>query len=72
MAGLIHKFEQGPLIQNFLDNLLALWTHRFIERCINYDGNLSIDDRYKEWIQLQKMEKNAFVPSRGLDASSSQ
>ena len=50
--GPVHEFELGPLTQNFLDNLVAIWPHRFIERRINRDGDLSTDDQYKEWVQL--------------------
>ena len=53
IMGLVHKFESGPLSQNFMDNLVETWPRRTILRHIDYDGDLSTDDQYKEWIQLQ-------------------
>ena len=51
--GLVYEFEPGPLSQNFVDNLVGTWPQRTILRYIDYDGDLSTDDQYKEWIQLQ-------------------
>ena len=51
--GPVHDFKPGPLSQNFLDNLIETWPRRTILRHINYDEDLSTDDQYKEWIQMQ-------------------
>ena len=59
----IQEFEPGPLTQNFLDNLIVTWPHRFVERRINRDEDLSTDDPYKEWVQLQK-DKKEYVCAR--------
>lgn len=57
---LVHEFESGPLTQNFLDNLVMTWPRRTILRCIDHDGDSSTDDQYKEWVQLQQVEKDEF------------
>ena len=62
--GLVHEFELGPLSQNFVDNLVGTWPRRTILRHINYDGDLSTNDQYKEWIQLQQNERNEFMVNR--------
>ena len=59
--GPVHDFEASPLSQNFLDNLVETWPRRTILRYIDYNGDLSIDDQYKEWIQMQQTEKDDFV-----------
>ena len=64
--GLVHEFEPGPLSQNFVDNLVGTWPRRTILRHIDYDGDLSTDDQYKEWIQLQQKERNEFVVNRRM------
>ena len=61
VEGPVHEFESEPLTHNFLDNLIVTWPHRLIKRSINYDEDLSNDDQYKEWIQLQKIEKDMFM-----------
>ena len=61
VVGPVHEFELGLLTQKFLDNLITIWPHRIIERRIDYSGDLSIDDQYKEWIQLQQTEKDEFT-----------
>ena len=48
VVGPVYELEPGPLTQNFLDNLVAIWPRRFIERHINRDGDLSTNDQYKE------------------------
>ena len=71
----VHEFEPGPLSQNFVDNLLRTWPRRTVLRHIDYDGDMSTDDPYKEWIQLQQNERNEFVVNkrtRELLASSAQ
>ena len=52
IMGPVHDFEPGPLTQNFLDNLVGTWPHRIFLRHIDYNGDLTTDDQYKEWIQL--------------------
>ena len=49
---LMHEFEPGPLTQNFLNNLVAMWPSRTIQRHIDYDGDPSTDDQYKARILL--------------------
>ena len=53
--GPVYNFEPGPLTHNFLDNLVGTWPRITIMRHIDYNGDLSTDDQYKEWIQLQQM-----------------
>ena len=68
-----HDFEPGPLSQNFLDNMVETWPRRTILRRIDYNGDMSTDDQYKEWIQLQHNERNVFLVNkrtRELQASS--
>ena len=60
----VHEFGPRPLSQNFVDNLVGTWPQRTILRHIYYDGDLSTDDQYKEWIQLQQTEKDEFVRLR--------
>ena len=60
----VHEFGPKPLFQNFMDNLVRTWPRRTILRHIDYDGDLSTDDHYKEWIQLQQIERDEFVRSR--------
>ena len=62
--GPVHEFEPGPLSQNFMDNLTGTWPRRTILRYIDYNGDLSNDDQYKEWIQLQQNERNEFLMFR--------
>ena len=62
--GPVHKFEPGPVSQNFVDNLTGTWPRRTILRQIDYNRDLSIDDQYKEWIQLQQNERNNFLVFR--------
>ena len=62
--GPVHEFGPGPLSQNFVENLFRTWPRRTILRHIDYDGDLSTDDHYKEWIQLQQTERDEFVRSR--------
>ena len=62
--GPVHEFEPGPLSQNFMDNLTGTWPQRTILRYIDYNGDLSTDDQYKEWIQLQQNERNDFLVFR--------
>ena len=57
----VHEFGPGPLSWNFMENLLGTWPQRTILRHIDYEGDLSTDDQYKEWIQLQQTEKDEFV-----------
>ena len=57
IVGPVHDFEPGPLTQNFLNNLVESWPRRTILRRIDYDGDLSTDDQYKEWIQMQLTKK---------------
>ena len=64
IMGPIHEFGPGPLSQNFMENLVRTWPRRTILRHIDYDGDLSTDDHYKEWIQLQQTERDEFVRSR--------
>ena len=59
--GPVHDFEPGPLSQNFLDNLVGTWLRRTVLRHIDYNGDLTTDDQYKEWIQLQQTEKDEFM-----------
>ena len=71
--GPVHEFEPGPLSQNFMDNLAETWSRRTIMRQNDYDGDLSTDDQYKEWIQLQQNERNDFLvfrKTRELQSSS--
>ena len=71
--GPVHEFRPEPLSQNFMDNLVGTWPRRTILRYIDYDGDLSTDDQYKEWIQLQQNERNEFMVNRStreLQASS--
>ena len=73
IVGPVHEFEPGPLSQNFVDNLIKTWARRTILRQINYNGDLSTDDQYKEWIQLQQNERNDFLvfkTTRELQSSS--
>ena len=62
--GPIHEFGPGPLSQNFVDNLTGTWPRKTVLRHIDYNGDLSTDDQYKEWIQLQQNERNAFLVSK--------
>ena len=62
----VHEFEPRPLSQNFMDNLVGTWPRRTIMRHIDYDGDLSTDDQYKEWIQLQQNERNEFMVNRRM------
>ena len=64
IVGPIHEFELGLLSQNFLDNLVATWPRRTIQKYIEYDGDRSTDDQYKEWIQLQQREKDEFMKNK--------
>ena len=50
IIGPVHEFGPGPLSQNFVENLVRTWPRRTILRHIDYDGDLSTDDHYKEWI----------------------
>ena len=59
--GPVHDFEPDPLTQNFLDNLVSTWPRRIILKHIDYNGDLTTDDQYKEWIQLQKIKKDEFM-----------
>ena len=71
--GSVHEFEPGPLSQNFVDNLTGTWPRRTILRQIDYNGDLSTDDQYKEWIQLQQNKRNDFLVfkrTRELQSSS--
>ena len=71
--GSVHEFEPGPLSQNFMENLTGTWPRRTILRQIDYNGDLSTDDQYKEWIQLQQNERNDFLVfkrTRELQSSS--
>ena len=61
IVGPVHEFGPGPVSQNFVKNLIATWPRRTILRHIDYEGDLSTDDQYKEWIQLQQTEKDEFV-----------
>ena len=73
IMGPMHEFEPGPLSQNFLDNLIATWPRRTIQRYIEYDEDRSTDDQYKQWIQLQQRENDEFIKNkrtRELQASS--
>lgn len=47
MPEFVHEFEPGPLTRNFLDNLVATWPRRAIQRYIDYNGDQSTDDQYK-------------------------
>ena len=60
----VHEFDPRPLSQNFLDNLVTTWPHKIIQRHIDYNGDPSIDDQYKEWIQLQQREKDEFMKNK--------
>ena len=62
--GPVYEFEPGTLSQNFVDNFTGTWPQRTILRHIDYDGDLSTDDHYKEWIQLQQTGKDEFVRLR--------
>ena len=62
--GPVHDFEPGPLTQNFADNLIGTWPRKTIVRHIDYNGDFSTDDQYKEWIQLQQNERNDFLVFR--------
>ena len=64
IMGPVHEFGLGPLSQNFVDNLTGTWPRRTILRHIDYNGDLSTDDQYKEWIQLQQNERNDFLVFR--------
>ena len=58
-----------------MDNLVGTWLRRTVLRHIDYDRDLSIDDQYKEWIQLQQNERNEFMVNKRtkeLQASSAQ
>ena len=73
--GPVHDFKPGPLSQNFLDNLIETWPHRTILRHIDYDRDFFTDDQYKEWIQMQQIEKYDFVKyqrTKELQSSSTQ
>ena len=59
--GPVYEFKLGSLSQNFLNNLIETWPRKTILRRINYNGDLSTDDQYKEWIQLQQIEKDEFI-----------
>ena len=62
--GPVHEFGSRHLSQNFVENLVRTWPRRIVLRHIDYDGDLSTDDHYKEWIQLQQTERDEFVRSR--------
>ena len=62
--GPVHEFGPGPLSQNFVENLVGTWPRRTILRHIDYDGDISTDDHYKEWIQLQQTGKDKFIRLR--------
>ena len=62
--GPVHEFGPGSLSQNFMENIVGTWPRRTILSHIDYDGDLSTDDQYKEWIQLQQIEKVEFVRLR--------
>ena len=71
----VHEFRPALLSQNFVDNLSGTWPRRTIMRHIDYNGDLSTDDQYKEWIQIQLIEKDDFVKhqrTRELQTSSNQ
>ena len=75
VVGPVHEFEPGPLSQNFLDNLVGTWPRRTVLRHIDYNGDPSTDDQYKEWIQLQQMKKDEFMinkRTKELQTSSAQ
>ena len=52
IMGPVYEFGPRALSQNFVDNLTGTWPRRTILRQIDYNGDLSTDDQYKEWIQL--------------------
>ena len=56
-----HGFQAGPLTQNFIQNLSSTWLHRTIRHNISLDGDITTDDHYKAWIQLQQTEQNEFI-----------
>ena len=64
IMGPVHEFGSGPLSQNCVDNLTRTWPRRTIMRQIDYNGDLSTDDQYKNWIQLQQNERNTFLVSK--------
>ena len=64
IMGPVHEFGPEPLSQNFMDNLVGTWPRRTILRHIDYDGDLSTNNQYKKWIQLQQIERDEFVRSR--------
>lgn len=66
IVGSVHEFKLGPLSHNFLDHLVETWPCRTIMRCIDYDGDLSTDDQYKEWIYLQQTEKDEFMINKRI------
>ena len=66
IMGLVHEFGPGPLSQNFVDNLIETWPRRTVLRHIDYNGDLSADDKYKEWIQLQQNERNEFLVNKRI------
>ena len=73
--GPVHDFEPDPLSQNFLDNLVEMLPHRTILRHIDNNGDPSTNDQYKEWIQLQQVEKDELTRhkrTRELQALSAQ
>ena len=64
IMGPVYEFGSGPLSQNFVNNLTETWPRRIVMRHIDYNGDLSTDDQYKEWIQLQQNERNEFMVFR--------
>ena len=64
--GPVHEFGPGPVSRNFVENFLGTWPRRTILRHIDYEGDLSTDDQYKEWIQLQQTKKDEFVRLRRI------
>ena len=66
IMGPVHEFGPGPLSRNFIDNLIEIWPRRTILRYIDYNGDLSTDDQYKEWIQLQQNERDEFMVFRRM------
>ena len=64
--GPVHEFEPRSLSQNFMDNLIGTWPRRTILRQIDYNGDLSTEDQYKECIQLQQNKRNNFLVFRKI------
>ena len=55
--------------------MVETWPRRTILRRIDYNGDMSTDDQYKEWIQMQQTEKDDFIKhqrSKELQSSSTQ